>query len=302
MNPCDLHGTRNCETCRPELRNRPRLKTREERIFDVDLEIRAATDDQPRQIIGHPIVYNRWSEDLGGFRERVMPGAVRKTIAEADIRALFNHDPNFILGRNKSGTLRLIDEPSKLRMELTPPDNDTINHLVISPMERKDLTQMSFGFRAVADEWREPATAIKKDGLWERDLLELKLFDVSPVTFPAYTQTDVHVRSLLGELEGTGIDFSALTATLTRAERGIPITDTDVDLVIGSIAALRSYLPAEPEPALLERLGASIVGRGHHSTAEPEPETGHHSDEPTGRSVAHLRRLLDLELAEGSAA
>jgi HK97 family phage prohead protease len=280
------------------MKTRPKTRTREERIFDVELEIRAATDDQPRMIVGHPIVYNRWSEDLGGFREQVLQGAVTKTIVESDIRELFNHDPNFILGRNKAQTLRLIDEPGKLRMELTPPDTQTINDLVIAPMERKDLTQMSFGFRTVKDDWREPADATKRDGLWERDLLEVKLYDVSPVTFPAYTQTDVHVRSMLGELDGTGVDFAALTAMLTRAERGIPPTDADIDLVIGSIAALRSYIPAEPEPELLERLSASIVSRGHHSDAEPEPNAGHHSGEPR---VVPAKLLRDLLLQEEAA-
>jgi HK97 family phage prohead protease len=279
------------------MKPKPKVRLREQRIFDVDLEIREAEGDQPRTIVGHPVVYNRWSEDLGGFRERVLPGAATKTIAESDIRALFNHDPNFILGRNRAGTLRLIDEPGKLRMELTPPETDTINDLVIAPMRRRDLTQMSFGFRTIKDEWRDPSQATKKDGLWERDLIEFSLFDVSPVTFPAYPQTDVHVRALLGELEGTGVDFGALTAMLTRAERGIPTTDADIDLVIGSIAALRSYLPAEPEPELLERLSVSIAARGHHSDAEPEPDAGHHSGEITGRSVVQLRRLLDLEAA-----
>lgn len=279
------------------MKTKPKVRTREQRVFEVDLEIREGEGDQPRTIVGHPIVYNRWSEDLGGFRERVLPGAATKTIAESDIRALFNHDPNFILGRNRAGTLRLSDEAGKLRMELTPPDTDIVRDLVIVPMQRRDLTQMSFSFRTIKDEWRGPAEATKKDGLWERDLIEFNLFDVSPVTFPAYPQTDVHVRSMLGELEGTGVDFGALTAMLTRAERGIPITDADIDLVIGSIAALRSYLPAEPEPELLERLTASVAARGLHSDAESEPDAGHHSGEPAGRSVVGLRRLLELEEA-----
>ena len=279
---------------------KPAARRSGELLFDV--ELRAATGDEPRTIVGHPIRYNSWSEDLGGFRERVLPGAVTKTLAENDIRALFNHDPNIVLGRNGPQTLRLVDEPSAVRMELSPPETTTVNDLVIVPMERKDITQMSFGFRTIKDDWRDPSQATKKDGLWERDLLEIRLFDVSIVTFPAYVRTDAHLRGLLNELEGSGIDLGALTAMLARAERDIPITDADIDLVIGSIAALRSYLPAEPEPELIERLTVSIAARGHHSDAEPEPDAGHHSGETAGRSVAQLRRLLDFEAAAMSPA
>lgn len=247
------------------MKTRPKLRTREERILTVELERRDG-DPQPLRIVGHPVVYNRWSEDLGGFRERVLPGAARKTLAESDIRVLFNHDPNFVLGRNKSGTATFLDEPNGVRMEAFPPDTTTVNDLVITPMERKDITQMSFAFRAIADEWRDPP---KPGGLFERDIIEFQMYDASVVTFPAYTQTDAHVR--MGLLSSAGIDLPALAALLTRAERGLTLLDADVDLLNGSIDALRSYLPAEPEP-----------------------DEGDHSDDTqAGHDVAHLRRLLD---------
>jgi len=259
----------------PDLRvivvNRPKTRTREERILTVDLEVRA-DEDKPLRIIGHPVVYNRWSEDLGGFKERVLPGAATKTIAEQDIRALFNHDPNIVLGRNKANTLNLTDEASKLRMEAFPPDTPTVRDLVITPMQRGDINQMSFAFRTIRDEWREPT---KLGDLWERDIHEFRMYDVSVVTFPAYTQTDAAVRSLVGELDGIGIDWPALMALLTRAERAIPLTDSDFDLLNGSIAVLRGYLPAEPDPA-----GAPLT----------EPQAG--------PSVAHLRALLELRERE----
>lgn len=254
---------------------KPKTRTREERIFTVDLEIRAATEDQPLRILGHPIIYDRWSEDLGGFRERVRPGSMTKTLAESDIRALFNHDPNIVMGRTKSQTLSLVDEPDRIRMELFPPDTTTIRDLVVAPMERRDITQMSFSFKTIRDEWRDPTQAIRKDGLWERDLLEARLYDVSVVTFPAYTHTDAAVRDTIGFLDGTGIDFSALTALLTRAERGISLTDADIDLLNGSIDVLRSYIP------------------------EPEPQAAATPEEPkAGRSIVHLARLVDLRERE----
>lgn len=255
------------------MKNRPRSGMRERRYLPIeDLEVRAEGDKAP-EIHGYAIRYGVWSQDLGGFRERILPGAARKTIGEADIRALFNHNPDYVLGRNKAGTLDLSEDDRGLRNVIRPPETQTIRDLVLEPMRRGDITQQSFGFRTVRDEWREPADATRKDGLWERDVIELQLFDVSVVTFPAFTQAAAHVRSL-GEIEGIGIDWPALTATLTRAERGIPLTSTDADLIESSVAVLRSFLPSASEP--------------DEATTRTSPDAG--------PPVDHLRRLLDLEL------
>ena len=101
------------------MKTKPRTRLNDRRSFLDDVELRA-DDGQPARISGH-IVYNRWSEDLGGFVERVMPGAFTKTLLESDIRALFNHDPNFVLGRNKAGTLTFADQAGSLRYETTQP-------------------------------------------------------------------------------------------------------------------------------------------------------------------------------------
>lgn len=254
------------------MKTRPKTRSREERIVPVEIERREG-DEKPLRIIGHPVVYNRWSEDLGGFVERVLPGAATKTLGESDIRVLFNHDPNYVLGRNVAGTASFTDGAQSVRMEAFPPDTPTVRDLVITPMERGDINQMSFAFRTVRDEWREPADKTNRhgaDGLWERDVQEFRMYDGSIVTFPAYTQTDAAVRSL-GLIDGTGIDFPALTALLIRAERGLSLTDTDVDLLNGSIEVLRSCLP------------------------KPGPDAATTSGElQAGRNVDHLRRLLDL--------
>ena len=255
------------------MKKRPKARAHETRYFALDdFEVRA-DGDEPPHIVGMPIRYNVWSDDLGGFRERVLPGSMTKTLGESDIRGLFNHDPNMVIGRNKAQTMTLADEADGVRMDAVPPDATWATDLLAS-MRRKDIDQGSFGFRSIRDEWREgDERVVKKDDLWERDLLEVQLFDVSVVTFPAFAQTRIDARSLIGEIDGIGIDWTALTACLTRAERGLPITDTDVDLLTGSIQVIRGYLPSE---------------------SEPDPATT--PDEPqAGRSRAHLRRLLDLE-------
>lgn len=256
--------------------NRPKTRTREERVFPLTVEVRAGEGDDPARIVGHAAVFNRWSEDLGGFVERIMPGAFAKTIGEADIRSLFNHDPNFVLGRTKSGTLTLSEDKKGLLIDAVAPETDTIRDLVLAPMERGDVDQASFSFRTIRDEWRDPDAKDNKHGkagLWERDLLEVGLYDVGPVTFPAYTQTDMGVRSLI---DVDGFDLQALAAVLIRAERGIPLTEADIELLTGSIDALRGHLPSEPEPIA--------------ATTPDEPQAG--------RSVVHLRRLLDIRERE----
>jgi HK97 family phage prohead protease len=191
---------------------RNRAGVREERTFALaGVEVRTA-DGAPPTIVGHAAVYNRWSEDLGGFRERVLPGAFTKSLVDGDVRALFNHDPNFLLGRTKSGTLTLSDEAKGLHFEATPPDTQTIRDLVLEPMKRGDVDQCSFAFSVPAggDTWREPP---QPGGLYERDLVDVRLYDVSPVTFPAYPQTDVAVRALMALLDR---DDERLTAGPTR--------------------------------------------------------------------------------------
>ena len=172
-----------------EIRNT--IQKRETRTIAVgELRVIAAADKMPGKIAGHAAKFDALSEDLGGFRERIAPGAFAKTIQSADIRALWNHDANFVLGRNKSGTLRLSEDASGLAFEVDMPDTQTVRDLVMSPIARGDVNQCSFGFSTTSDKWA------KVDGEWIRTLLEVDLFDVSPVTYPAYQQTDVAVRGL----------------------------------------------------------------------------------------------------------
>jgi hypothetical protein len=173
----------------------PELKSNnmnpEYRSFTL-VEVR--TEDDPPKIIGHAAVFNQLSEKFGIFREKISPGAFKKTIQEADIRALWNHEPIFVLGRNKSGTLKLVEDDIGLRIEIDPPKTALINDLVIEPIRRGDVNQMSFAFRAVKEDWESEGENLT------RNLKEIHLFDVSPVTFPAYPQTDVQVKSLISAL------------------------------------------------------------------------------------------------------
>lgn len=166
-------------------------KTPERRIVPAgELRVVRAAGDGAVKIGGHAAKFDSLSEDLGGFRERIAPGAFAQSIKNGDIRALWNHDSNIVLGRNKSGTLRLSEDSAGLLWEADAPQTQLVRDMVLAPIERGDVSQCSFGFYTLNDKWA------KMDGEWIRTLLEVELFDVSPVTYPAYPSTDVAVRSL----------------------------------------------------------------------------------------------------------
>jgi HK97 family phage prohead protease len=157
-----------------------------------ELRVRASADSNAPVIEGHAAVFDEWSELLGSmfpFKEKVRHGAFSETIGKDDIRALFNHNPDYVLGRNKAGTLELEETEQGLLVRILPPDTQWARDLQVS-IGRGDITQMSIGFEVLEDKW---AT---ENGVDIRDLIKVKLYDVSPVTFPAYTQTDVGLRGM----------------------------------------------------------------------------------------------------------
>jgi len=174
-------------------------------------EIRLIAEDEKQPVIrGYAAMFEKWSEDLGGFVEQIARGAFQKSLKSDDIRALFNHDPNYVLGRIKPGTLRLAEDDKGLAIEVDPPDTQWARDLQIS-ISRGDISQMSFGFRVVADDWKHVTGKIS-----ERTLLEVRLFDVSPVTFPAYPQTTVKVRDYLKSLDTEGVPETGRCLSLER--------------------------------------------------------------------------------------
>ena len=165
--------------------------TKEREVRTICTELRAMPQDgnAGKKIAGHAARFNSMSQDLGGFTERIAPGAFAKSLMNADVRALWNHDANIVLGRNKAGTLRLLEDSEGLYFEVDMPDTQLVRDMVVSPIERGDVSQCSFGFYTINDSWENV------DGKVVRTLLECDLLDVSPVTYPAYNSTDVAMRS-----------------------------------------------------------------------------------------------------------
>jgi uncharacterized protein len=158
----------------------------ERRLWCDSLEVRGG-EGEPKTLRGHAAVFDSPTE-IGRFTEVVKPGAFRNAIAEGqDVRALFNHDPNHVLGRTRAGTVRLTEDATGLAVEIDPPDTQAARD-VLTLVKRGDVTGMSFAFTP-----REGGSRRSGD---VRELTDLNLYDVSVVTYPAYEAASVALRSL----------------------------------------------------------------------------------------------------------
>jgi uncharacterized protein len=209
----------------------PANSREQRRITLDDIEVRADAAGEDIAVRGHAAMWDKlaWiGPPRFGFSERFEKGAFRETInGGADVRYLFNHNPDHVLARTKNGTLRLNEDPSGLRVdaELAP---TTVGRDLAILMERGIVNQMSVGMQVLEDRWDEVAG---NDGnaYEQRTIIRAKLFDVSAVTYPAYEETDAGLRdaNLARELrdargvhvqrhEGIRSDTSGVTITENR--------------------------------------------------------------------------------------
>ena len=175
-------------------------------------QVRSVANSQqpnsPGTIIGYAAVYDSLSEDLGGFRERLNPGCFDKCLASnPNVFALVNHDPNLVLGRTRSGTLQLFGDRMGLRMECVLPNTSTGRDLYES-IQRGDLSQMSFAFRALDDSWDDEDDPEDDDDIdpalrgrgrkkiTVRTIRQADVQDVSVVAMPAYEATSVSIAKI----------------------------------------------------------------------------------------------------------
>jgi HK97 family phage prohead protease len=206
-----------------------KIRPIERRYTSGEVEVRQRGSETV--IEGHAAVFEKLSQNLGGFVERVMPGAFTKTLQEADVRALYNHDENLVLGRNKAGTLELSEDDTGLYYRITPP-NTTYARDLMTVIERGDVSQSSFAFMAIDEEW-----GFSEQDFPRRDLLQVHLVDVSPVTYAAYLDTDVssggRSMALHGLSKRTGVpvadlsDPEAIREALRRSQADAPDGNED---------------------------------------------------------------------------
>jgi HK97 family phage prohead protease len=159
------------------------METKREFRFLQNSELRAAGE---RKISGYAAVFGQLSQNLGGYRERIRPGAFQNSINGGDIVGLYNHDHGAVLGRTTAGTMKLSETEVGLKTAIDLPPTQ-LGEDTYQLVKRGDLRGMSFGFHVLKDEWTSNT---------ERELIEIDLQEVSVVAFPAYKQTSVEARNL----------------------------------------------------------------------------------------------------------
>ena len=193
-------------------------------VEHVEFRLAPAQVDGIQHMVGHAAVFNSLSQDLGGFFEEIRSGAFTDAIESDDVRALFNHDPNYVLGRNISGSLTLAEDSRGLSIDIIPPDTQWARDLAVS-ISRGDINQMSFSFQTIDDSWAHDARGTV------RTLNKVRLLDVSPVTYPAYLAADIAMR--------TAADTTKASSTPPEVDQEIPPVEDDAPARTGRLRKLR---------------------------------------------------------------
>lgn len=174
---------------------------RERRFSGGKVELRE--DAAGKRIVGTGILYYDgtpatefvlWDDRYGRAVERVMPGAAKAAVARDDIRGLFNHDPNLVLGRNKAGTMAVSETTKGVDYDIKAGDT-TAARDVVAHLERGDVSGSSFSFTIPVggQKWTIIESA---DGRMNeiREISDMEIYDMGPVTFPAYENTTAGLR------------------------------------------------------------------------------------------------------------
>lgn len=216
------------------------MKGIERRYFaETEVRLLKGVDGGKDKITGYAAVFNKLSEDLGGFREKIDPGAFADVL-EGDTRALKNHNSDYVLGRTTSGTLKLKEDDTGLRYEIIPPETQWAKDLMVS-IDRGDITQSSFGFRVADDKWETQG----EENI--RTIIKIaELPDVSPVTYPAYPDTNVQMRTVMAN---AGIKYDELSRVLIRTENKLELTEQDKRTITDVINTLLPLIEIDKEGA-----------------------------------------------------
>lgn len=168
----------------------------ERRFTSEPFQVRVADgDDGKTTIAGRAVVYNAWVQigpDSWGWKERIAPGALTDSLSDQGIYATFNHDADNLLGRVSNDTLRMTDSEKALMVEIDPNLDTDIGRQVLAFVKRQDVRGMSFAFSVETYEMKYPK---KKTDMEEVTITKAKLYELGPVTNPAYTQTSAKLRS-----------------------------------------------------------------------------------------------------------
>jgi hypothetical protein len=273
--------------------------TLERRVVASQIELRKADGEgSAPTVTGYAAVFGSEAVIGGMFRERIEAGAFRNVItAGADVRALFNHDDNLVLGRTTNGTLRLSEDERGLRYEFDPNLNDPDAVSVLAKIQRGDVSQSSYGFRVAegGETWTKP---MRSGELPLRTITAFDVLrDVSPVTFPAFEQTSVSAEAR------SAAEAAAMPETMpTKADAtDVPADEQAEDVQYAAMADLI----ASAQVALTK--AAAVVASlqsGQETSTDADAQDAEDTIERAQFSVlrAHLTQASTAACSAGSIA
>lgn len=260
-------------------------RTFERRVFPVaDAKILRADDRTGSlKFQGRPWVYGQMSDDLGGWNEVMSPGAATRTLAKnPDVRFLVNHDSNLLLARTTSGTLTL-SEDDEGGIAVADMANVSYARDLAVLIERGDLTQMSFGFWIVSDEWAGNLHRVHE--------FDLDGGDVSAVTFPAYPQTSSELRSRAeAAIERTTPGEATPPPTGLLAERGA--VRTALEGLADQRAVERALIELR-EGKVLSAANRELVSKARDALTDLLDKTAPAAERGNGDHYPHRMRVFE---------
>lgn len=222
-------------------------------ISGLKIEVRDGQGDE-MALVGYAARFNTRSRNLGGFVEQIAPGAFTQSLKEnADVKCTFNHDPNQVLGRTKSGTCTVEQDEQGLKFRCQLDSTNTLHRNIYASVKRGDIDECSFAFTVDKDgqTWADEENG-NEDWFAVRTLTNVQLVDVSAVTYPAYFGTSVDARSLsvlFPEGEVPEIRSAVDTLASARAKRSADARAADdksyQDAIDEIQAAINEAFPQE---------------------------------------------------------
>lgn len=213
----------------------PKARIIEKRDAPIVPQLRAQGDDEYIRISGYGAVFNKKYRVMG-FNEVIAPGAFTKTLKDnPDIRGMFNHSPDYLLGRTKSGTMTVEEDNRGLRYEILADKMDPQAQSVARKIERGDVDGSSMAFFVIKQDWEE-----KNGKPTQRTITEVELIETGPVTMPASPATSSKVR------RSVELDYEAITELAIMKDAGFELTDEQLDFIDKTISRLER-LKSDPE-------------------------------------------------------
>lgn len=192
-------------------------------IFNME-ETRAEQNEDKKVISGYAAVFEKLSIPMWGFKEKIQRGAFEKSLKSNNVKALWNHNRDLVLGSKDAATLTLAEDEKGLRFEIVLPDTQAGRDAYVL-VKRGDVNQMSFGFNVKGQIWDEtdPKNVI-------RTITEADMHEISLTPFPAYKQTSAKVRSIAEEYEQYKTEISGSEIEKRKNELDIKIKRLELEL------------------------------------------------------------------------